>query len=233
MDVSYGADMVRVASLIGDPARSLMLCALMSGQALTAGELAMEGGVTKQTASSHFAKMLEGGLLAVEQQGRHRYYRLANAEVANLLETMITVFDGQSSRKTKPGPRNENMRKARICYDHLAGEMAVTLMDSLLARSYLTLEAQPTGTTPLSLSLEGQKFFTDFGIDVQKLETAKRPVCRTCLDWSVRRPHLAGGLGAALLKRFFELGWAKRDGKTRHLTFTTKGEQAFFKTFSS
>ncbi|MEM8649213.1 MAG: helix-turn-helix transcriptional regulator [Pseudomonadota bacterium] len=229
--MTYGPDMARVAALIGDPSRSMMLCALMGGEALTATELAREGGVTKQTASTHLGQLLDGGLLTMQKQGRHRYFSLANADVAHLLENLITISGAMGTRKSMPGPKDKRLRKARICYDHMAGEMGVALYDGLLERKLLTLGGAHSSETGIGLNEKGRHYFNGFGIDVNKLEESRRPVCRTCLDWSVRRQHLAGSLGAAILERMFELNWVRKSETPRLLVFTPKGERLFSEKF--
>ena len=218
-----------IASLIGDRARAEMFIALMSGQAQTATELASAAVVTKQTASSHLTKLVDAGLLAVEAQGRHRYFRIADRQVARLMETLMGVaqrVDGRSPREF--GPRDHAMRKARVCYDHLAGELGVLVLDSLQQRRMLHVDSDG-----LELTDTGRQFFEKFGVDVDALSRERRPLCRSCLDWSVRRHHLAGALGAATLGKCLELGWARRAPKSRTLHFSVVGEQALRRTFPS
>ncbi len=181
-----------VASLIGDVARANMLSALMGGQALTAGELAQQAGVTAQTTSGHLAKMLEAQLITVEKQGRHRYYRLASADVATALHALMAVAASGPARYRPLGPRDAALRLARTCYDHMAGRLAVAITDRLTADGSIRL-ADGAGV----VSEEGRRFFCDLGIDLEPAAGTQRPLCRTCLDWSERRPHLAGRLGAA------------------------------------
>jgi DNA-binding transcriptional ArsR family regulator len=216
-----GPSIAPVAALAGDPARANMLAALLSGKALTASELASEAGVTAQTASSHLAKLEAGGLVAVASQGRHRYFRLAGPDVAQMLESMMGVAARAGHLRTRPGPSDPAIRKARVCYDHLAGEMGVELFDRLVALRVLS-----GGDAP-KLTPRGEAFARDFGVDLAALSRGRRALCRSCLDWSMRRHHLAGGLGAALLERFYDLGWARRDRATRAVHFTPSGERAF------
>lgn len=209
-----------VASLIGDRARAEMLLALMSGQAQTATELAAAAGVTKQTASSHLTKLVDAGLLDVIAQGRHRYFRIADRQVARLIETLIGVADRIDGQR-EFGPRDVAMRKARVCYDHLAGELGVLVHDSMQQRGLLRASADG-----LVLTDSGAAFADSFGIDLSSLERERRPLCRSCLDWSVRRYHLAGALGAALLARCVDLGWARRLPRSRVMSFSATGERA-------
>lgn len=217
-----GPDLSRIASLVGDPARANMLSALMSGTALTASELALEAGVSLPTASSHLAKLSEGGLVTVASQGRHRYYALAGSEVAAMLEAISGVAASVGPKRVRPGPRDDAMREARICYDHLAGEKGVALFDHLTQKRLLKTSGQEAALTP-----NGRAWFADFGVDVAQLQGKRRPLCRACLDWSVRRSHLAGSLGAATLERMFALNWARREAGSRVVRFTPKGRTEF------
>lgn len=219
-------DISRIATLIGDPARANMLNALMSGKVLTATELAHEAGVTVQTASSHLRQLQEGGLLALSKQGRHKYFTLANEEVAQVLESLTNFAFGSGHTRTRTGPKNAELRKARVCYNHLAGEMGIRLFDSLSAQGLLCHTQDGLGLTG-----EGQGFVTGFGIDLSTLNSKKSPLCKECLDWSERRYHLAGSLGRALLNRFEALDWAKRVPNSRIIRFTPHGQAAFDQAF--
>lgn len=219
--MSDGPNIARVAALIGDTARAEMLCALMSGQALTATELAEVAHVTKQTASAHLAKLLDARLLGLEAQGRHRYYRLADDDVARLLESLMGVAFRSGAVRLRPGPREPALRKARLCYDHLAGDAGVALLDGLLARGWLRRRGEG-----LALTRAGTAALQEFGIDVPALASHRRALCRGCLDWSVRRHHLAGAIGAALLQRLFALGWARQLGDSRVVAMSIAGETA-------
>ena len=221
-----GPDITFLGSLIGDPARANMLTALLSGKALTATELAGEAGVTVQTASSHLSKMEAGGLLRQRKQGRHRYFALADDDVGSVLEAMMGFAAKKGHLRTRTGPKDPALRYSRVCYNHLAGDLGVRMMDSLLAKNFLTPE-----TEGLGLTRAGKDFFEDFAIDFDPLEKLRRPLCKSCLDWSNRRSHLAGSLGSALLTRFYDLGWAKRVENSRIVAFNPKGEKAFLKTF--
>lgn len=214
-----GPSIARIAALIGDHARAEILTTLMTGKALTATELAGVANVTKQTASAHLAKLVDAQLVAVESQGRHRYFRLADDDVAQLLETLMGVAYRTGSVRLRSSPREPALRAARVCYDHLAGEKAVLLFESLQKKRLIV-----SRSGELELSEKGRAFFRDFGIDPAAITSGRRPLCRTCLDWSMRRSHLAGTLGAALLKRFFDLGWAHRSRGSRVVTFTALGE---------
>lgn len=217
-----GPDIAHIAALIGDPARANMLTALMSGKALTVSELAEEAGVTLQTASSHLSKLREGGLLRPRKQGRHKYFALASDEVAHVLEGLMGLAAGSGYLRKRTGPRDAELRQARVCYNHLAGDMGTQMFDSLIAQGHLAFDGED-----LELTKKGVAFATDFEIDIQGLRKARAPVCRECLDWSERRSHLAGSLGRAFLSRFEELSWAKRDQKTRVVTFSRNGAEEF------
>lgn len=223
-----GPDIARIASLVGDPARANMLSALMGGAALTASELALEAGVGLPTASSHLAKLGEGGLLSQSSQGRHRYFRLAGPQVAAMLESIMGVAEVAGPKRTRPGPRDASMREARVCYDHLAGDQAVAMLDGFVARGILRREGDD-----VAMGGAGPVFFAESGIDLSSLPGKRRPVCRTCLDWSVRRSHLAGALGAAILDRILAEQWARRVPESRAVRFTPPGRKAFEKTFLS
>jgi DNA-binding transcriptional ArsR family regulator len=219
-------DIASVAALIGDPTRAKLLAALIGGRALTATELAGVAGVTKQTISSHLAKLVAAQLIAVESQGRHRYFRLAGRDVARLLEHLMSVASRTGVPEVRTGPRASAMRAARICYDHLAGEAAVQMFASFERRKFFRYADEGVG-----LSKRGVDHFNAFGIDTAALSQHRRALCRTCLDWSERRHHLAGALGAALLNRFFELGWARRVRNSRVVTFSALGEMELRRQF--
>jgi DNA-binding transcriptional ArsR family regulator len=221
-----GPDIARIASLVGDPARANMLNALMGGTALTASELALEAGVSLPTASSHLGKLMEGGLLTVASQGRHRYYGLAGPQVAGMIEAITGVAASVGPQRVRPGPRDGAMRVARVCYDHLAGEQAVAMLDRLVAKNVLVRDEQEIRLGPAAAS-----HFAAIGIDVYT--KPRRPVCRACLDWSVRRSHLAGTLGAAILDKILAEKWARREKDSRAVIFSPPGRQAFERAFLS
>jgi len=222
-----GPDIAQVAALIGDPARANMLTALMSGKALTVSELAEEAGVTIQTASSHLSKLDEGRLLRPRKQGRHKYFSLANDDVAHVLEGLMGLAAGSGHLRKRTGPKDTELRKARVCYNHLAGDMGTQLFDSLLAQGHIVQKGDD-----LFLTDTGDDFAIGFGIDLDALRGNSAPLCRECLDWSERRSHLAGSLGRAFFSRFEDLSWAKRDQKTRIVTFSRTGAKKFEDLFS-
>jgi DNA-binding transcriptional ArsR family regulator len=223
-----GPDIAAIAAMVGDPARANMLTALLNGDALTATELALEANVTKQTASSHLNQLAAAGLIAVEAQGRHRYYRLADADVAGLLETLMGVAARAKALRTRPGPKEPALRHARLCYDHLAGELGAALYDAFLKNKWIL--AQRDGA--VQLTRLGRAKVSSFGVEMTALEAGARPLCRACLDWSVRRHHLAGAVGAALLDTMMERGWVSQRGKSRVLEFSKIGEGAMKRTFA-
>jgi DNA-binding transcriptional ArsR family regulator len=226
-----GPDIAVVASLVGDPARANMLTALMTGRALTASELAQQAGITPQTASSHLAKLEAGGLIEPEKQGRHRYYRLTGPDVAGVLEGLAGLAERAGHTRVRTGPKEPALRRARICYDHLAGDLGVQMLDSMKVQRLVRQSKQT-----IELTGEGKRFLASaLQIDADALAHPRRPVCKACLDWSERRHHLAGTLGAAVMNRFTELNWAARDAApgSRVVNFSRTGEKRFAALFGN
>src|ERR1700744_1451665 len=220
-----GPDIAMVAALVGDPARSNMLTALMTGRALTASELAHQAGVTPQTASSHLSKLETGGLVEQEKQGRHRYYRLSDPHVAAVLEGLEGLAARAGHMRVRTGPKAPALRHARVCYDHLAGDLGVQMLDSMKKQKLIRQRKQDIELTP-----EGERFLArSLQISADSLAHPRRPLCKACLDWSERRHHLAGTLGAAIMTRLTELKWAARDAApgSRVVNFTRNGEKRF------
>jgi DNA-binding transcriptional ArsR family regulator len=217
-----GPNIARIAALLGDPARADVLTALMADRALTATELSSVAGVTKQTMSAHLRKLLDAGLVHVDSQGRHRYFRLADADVAGLLESLMGVAFRTGSLRLLSSPRDPALRRARICYDHLAGELGVRLFEGLLQNELL----EETHDT-LRVTSRGVRWFANFGVDAHAAAGQRRVFCRPCMDWSERRRHLAGALGAAVFLRLCVLGWTTRDRRSRVVHLTSRGESAF------
>jgi len=211
-----------VANLVGDQARSKMLIALMGGKALTATELSIEADITPQTASSHLQKLVDGELLTVRKQGRHKYFQLKNQNVAELLEQLLNISAAMASNKVATGPTNERLRRSRVCYDHLAGELGVILFDTLVSQGMLIDTSNNTELTD-----EGKSLFTSLGVDFTRFKQSRRPVCKACLDWSERRSHLAGSLGEWILTDAISQKWASRDLDSRAIHFSKKGLDAF------
>eukprot|EP00998_Keelungia_sp_KM082_P012273 NODE_859_length_1590_cov_1.396446_g849_i0.p2 GENE.NODE_859_length_1590_cov_1.396446_g849_i0~~NODE_859_length_1590_cov_1.396446_g849_i0.p2 ORF type:complete len:227 (-),score=26.59 NODE_859_length_1590_cov_1.396446_g849_i0:80-760(-) len=217
-----GPDIARVAALLGDPARANMLTALMGGRALTAAELAQEAGVTPQTASSHLAKLEAGQIVVPRKQGRHRYFTLSGPDIVEALEVLMGIANRVGHNRVRTGPKDPELRKARVCYDHLAGDMGVALFDGLIKGKLI--ENTVNGVV---LTDAGVAFADKFGIDLEALRRKRRPLCRECLDWSARQSHLAGSFGAAMLDRFYELGWSRRVAESRIVRFERDGERKF------
>lgn len=218
--MSTVARMAEIAALIGDPARANILSALMDGRALTAKELAFAAHVSAPTASGHLARLREAGVLAEERQGRHRYYRIASPLVAELLESLLSVAAALPG--TRPWRGGEALRTARTCYDHLAGRLGVAIADGMAGSGRLVLTADGG-----ELTADGRTFLASFGADPAGAGSPGRIFCRPCLDWSERRPHLAGRLGAALCARCFDLGWIARQRDSRAVTITEAGRAGF------
>lgn len=214
-----GPSLARIAALIGDPARALMLAALMDGRSRTAGELAQAAGVTPQTASAHLAKLADAGLLAIEKQGRHRYHRLGGGDVAHALEALMAV-SAAPLKTPRLGPSDAALRHARTCYDHMAGEIAVGLAERWRAKGWIEGEADEW-----RLTAAGRRGFAAHGIALPD-ESQRRPPLRPCLDWSERRPHLGGQLGTAVLESLLARDWVRRRRGSRALLLTDEGERA-------
>jgi DNA-binding transcriptional ArsR family regulator len=221
-----GPYIAEAAALIGDPSRATMLSALMDGRALTATELAYSSGITPQTASGHLSRLTDAKLVEVEKQGRHRYYRLANEHVAHVLEALAVLAVHGPPRHRPTGPRDDAMRFARTCYDHLAGRVGVALAQSLLNNGMLTQSNGAFVITP-----EGEARLEKFGLDLSALHKSRRAVASRCLDWSERTPHLGGALGAALLKELETRYWLLRAQSTRAVTLTQAGKAGLKKQF--
>jgi DNA-binding transcriptional ArsR family regulator len=221
------ANMVEVAALVGDTARATMLAALMGGQALTASELAFLAHVSRPTASEHLVKLVEARLIAVNAQGRFRYYRIASPLVARMLESIIVVAALEVPARYQPrSMRDDALRFARSCYDHLAGQVGVALADALAAGGHIVLSDDGGEVTDT-----GARLLADFGADLSTRPGSKRVFCRPCLDWSERRYHVAGLVGAEILRRCLDLGWLLRARDTRALRLTAAGEAGLRETF--
>ena len=216
------ANIAEVASLVGDPSRANMLAAMFDGRALTAGELAQIAGVSAPTASGHLAKLVQGRLVTVAVQGRHRYFRLAGGDVAQMLE-QIAVVAGSAPQTPRATPRvPAHLREARTCYDHVAGRLGVAIADGLVARGAIVLSAEAGEITEV-----GRALLDRLGAPLTAPTGSRRLLCRPCLDWSERRPHLAGVVGAAILERSLALGWVRQGAERRALTITPLGRRRF------
>ncbi len=214
-----GPDISIIAALIGNPANANMLLALVAGPALTATELAGEAGVMLSTVSGHLARLEKAGLVTVQRQGRHRYFRLADPDVVSVLEALLPVAARAGHLRTRTGPRDPELRRARSCYDHLAGDLAVRMFESFLDRGLLARRGED-----VHITTEGRRSFARKAIDVAAIEDGRRPLCRCCLDWSERRSHLSGALGAALFDLILAQRWASRRAGSRIVRFAAGGE---------
>jgi DNA-binding transcriptional ArsR family regulator len=221
-----GPIIAEIAALVGDPARATMVAALLDGRALTASELALVARITPQTASTHLAKLTEAGVLSVVRNGRHRHFRLASPTVADMIDGIVAVALAKRPRYRPLSRQARALGAARICYDHLAGRLSVDLTDSFVARKYVVLDEEAA-----EITATGTRFFTEFGIELPTLGSTHRHVCRLCLDWTERRPHIAGAVGAAITKRYFDLGWMERMKRSHAVVVTPLGRQGFQETF--
>lgn len=215
-------NMAEIASLLGETSRATMLASMMDGRFHTASELAYMAAIKPQTASFHLAKLVEGKLVKVEKQGRHRYFQLADEEIAHLLESFLAISPSPEVRSLKQSSQMKLLQGARTCYDHLAGKLGVQLTDSLVNAGYLQLEEKE-----FLITAKGAQFFTDFGLDLDDLKRKRRSFSHACLDWSERRYHLAGALGQGILTHLLSLGWVTRVPSIRAIKVTEKGKAGF------
>jgi DNA-binding transcriptional ArsR family regulator len=218
--MSYAPQIAEVAALVGDPARANILCALLGGRALTATELSHAAGVSPQTTSGHLGKLSGARLVVLMKQGRHHYYRLAGPQIARMLESIMNVaFD--SAPRFQPRSRvDDEMRHARTCYDHFAGVLGVAIADAMTAREFVVLGDEAGEVTP-----SGMEFLSKLGVDLSSARSKRRVFCRPCLDWSERRVHIGGAVGAAFAQRCFDLKWIERIRDTRALAITAAGRR--------
>lgn len=219
-------NMAEIAALLGETSRATILASMMDGRFHTASELAYMAAIKPQTASFHLAKLVEGKLIKVEKQGRHRYFQLAGEDIAQFLESFLAISPPPEVRSLKQSSQIKLLQDARTCYDHLAGKLGVQLTESMLKAGYLTLDGKQ-----FVLTNEGTLFFTTFGIDLTALKRKRRSFSHACLDWSERRYHLAGALGSELLNQFFNLGWLLRVPSIRAIKVTEKGKLGFKEVF--
>ena len=207
--------------LVGDRSRTAMLSALMYGRAWTGRELAVSANVTAPTASAHLQRLVGGGLVSALSQGRHCYYRIASRDVAAALESLLLLAPASTPRHPTQRRIAADLAEARLCYDHLAGRLGVALADALVAMGALTF-----ADSTASLTSDGRAFLRRLGISLNA-DSPRRPICRPCVDWSERRPHVAGNVGAALAAAALDRGWLSRKKDTRAVTVTSPGAQAF------
>lgn len=211
-------DLATIATLVGEPTRAQILLALMGGEALPASELAMRAGITPQTASSHLSKLLDGGLVKVMKNGRHRYYALKSHEVAEVLEALQVIAPLQKSIKPRTSKISPELCYARTCYDHLAGQLGVAVTDALMTKGYLL-----ANDDQYEVTATGETWFTGVGINLPDIHKKRRKFAFACLDWSERKFHIGGALGSAIAEVFIESGWVKRHKQNRSLTITHTG----------
>jgi len=224
--MSNAPQIAEVAALVGDPARANMLVALLSGRALTATELAYAAGVSPPTTSGHLGKLFAARLVMLMKQGRHRYYRLAGPHVAHMLESIMHVAIDGPPRYQPRSKADDQMRRARTCYDHIAGALGVDLADSMIAHDFVVLGDEAGEVTPA-----GTKFLTRLGVDLAAARAKRRVFCRPCLDWTERRPHIGGAVGAAVAKRCFDLKWIEQVRNSRALAITPAGHRGLVEAF--
>ena len=218
--------MASIGALLATPARASILSALFDGRALTATELAYLAGVSPQTTSSHLAKLVDARWLVAEIHGRHRYYRLAGREIAEALEPLVLIAGHRPVPARGRSPALESLRNARMCYDHLAGRLGVAITDALLRQKQIAPDGRDFRVTK-----RGTRLLRSLDIDPDRLAGERRIFARQCLDWSERRPHMAGALGAALATAFLEQGWITRPHKGRQVFVSDRGTAAFAKIF--
>ena len=222
--------LAELGGVIGDPARAVMLCALLDGRGHSATELSLAAGVMPQTASWHLAKLADGQLITAEKRGRNRYFRLASPLVAQALEAVmaIAIAGSRPSRSHVLSEREQALRDARTCYDHFAGRLGVALTEAFIARKLIVLSNDGGLVTP-----RGARLLSGFGINLSVVQQSKRPFCRSCLDWSEQKPHLAGAIAAAFATRCFDLGWVRRLPHTRAVAITPAGARNFKEQFGA
>jgi DNA-binding transcriptional ArsR family regulator len=221
-----GAIIAEIAALVGDPARATMVSSLLDGRALTASELALAARITPQTASTHLAKLTGAGLLSVVRNGRHRHFRLASPAVAGMIEGIVAVALEKRPRYRPLSRHARALNAARVCYDHLAGRLSVDLIDAFVAREYVVLD---DGVAEITKA--GARFFTEFGIELPAPSSTRHRFSRLCLDWTERRPHLAGAVAAAITARCFDLGWMERMERSHAVLVTPSGRRGLLKVF--
>jgi DNA-binding transcriptional ArsR family regulator len=237
LHVPYDADIAPTAALLADPTRAAMLQAMLEGRPLAAGELARISGVSAATASAHLSKLLDGGMITVTRQGRHRYYRLAGYQVAAAIEAVSVISRDIPVRNLRQSREAIALAEARTCYDHLAGRAGVELLDGLL-RSGVIREIQSSRTnsgdpshTTFDVTVAGKAALLSFGINVDELRRGRRRFAGACLDWTQRRSHLNGALAAAITTRLFELGWIEHGHRRRSVVVTRTGRHGLADSF--
>ncbi|WP_458120118.1 ArsR/SmtB family transcription factor [Paenibacillus sp. Z6-24] len=220
--MSINPDIAEVVSLLGETSRAAMLTGLLDGRFHTAGELAYMASVTPQTASFHLSKLVQGGWITAERHGRYRYYRLANREVAQMLETMLTLSPPPQIRSLRQSTEVQSLREARTCYDHLAGQLGVKLTEAMVSSGYLLPESGE-----FKVTTEGEAFFAGLGLNLTLVRRKRRAFAHACLDWSERRHHLGGALGHELVNLLLQKEWIIRVPSIRAVKVTDQGRLAF------
>jgi DNA-binding transcriptional ArsR family regulator len=224
--MSIASNVALIASLLSDRSRSAIATLLLDGRSHPAGELAAAARVTPQTASFHLSRMTETGIVTVEKHGRHRYYRIGRAADAEVIEQLLSLAKPAEIKSFRQSVMMRELREARFCYDHLAGQTAVAIVEAMEARALLRKAGMEYEVTA-----EGESFFADFGLDLAVLRRKRRAFARCCLDWTERKHHLAGALGQALTDRMFERGWLVRNEAGRGVRVTKEGEAGIARTF--
>jgi DNA-binding transcriptional ArsR family regulator len=225
--MSSAPQIAEVAALVGDPARANMLCALLGGRALTATELAFAAGVSPQTTSGHLGKLSAARLIVLMKQGRHRYYRLAGPHIGQMLESIMSVALAGPPRFQPKSKVDDQLRQARTCYDHIAGLLGVSLAECMIERGFVIL-----GDEAGEVTQSGSEFLSQLGVDLTSAREQRRVFCRPCLDWTERRPHIGGAVGAALAHRCFEMKWIERRRDSRALAITPVGRRGLLENFA-
>ncbi|WP_163527219.1 ArsR/SmtB family transcription factor [Halobacillus ihumii] len=220
-------NVAEVASILGEPSRSLILTSLMDGRFHTATELAYMAGIKQQTASFHLSKLMKANLIVMEKHGRHRYYQITDGEVAQILESFLTLSRPPEVRSLKQSNQMKTLKSGRTCYDHLAGELGVSLTESMVQEGLIE-----KADKEFMVSSKGEKFFAEFGLDISTLREKRRSFSRVCLDWSERQHHLAGALGHAIAIKLFEMNWIERIPSSRAVKVTEKGKEGLKKQFN-
>jgi DNA-binding transcriptional ArsR family regulator len=221
-----GPIVAEIAALLADPSRAAMVWALLDGRALTASELAVAARITPQTASTHLAKLTEAGLLSVARHRRHRYFRFASPRVTDMIDGIVAVALEKRPRYRPLSRQARALHAARMCYEHLAGRLSVDLTDSFVARKYLVHDDEIA-----EITRAGTRFLIELGIELPALRSTRGRYCRLCLDWTERRPHIAGAVGVAITRRYFDLGWLERMHRSHAVIVTPLGRRGFLKTF--
>ncbi|MCS3794698.1 ArsR/SmtB family transcription factor [Niastella sp. OAS944] len=221
MDIQFG----NITSLIGDPIRSTVLWTLLDGRAYTATELAICADTSAQNISMHLSKLVQADLLTVESQGRHRYYRFSRQEVAYAIEALANLVSHKDDVKVNTTDISD-IKYCRTCYDHLAGKVGVLITEKLVLQKMIELQNKT-----YTLTAKGNKFFKDFGIDMNELQSKRRVLAKPCLDWSERKYHISGSLGAALLNKMLHSDWLRRKKNSRAIIITSKGQSEIYNRF--